>query len=223
MGERFHSFLAGLFHLAPPRNVKNEWEEPFQGAPSVFVVNHAGANGPIFMGSKFDGRKNCYFWIISDMFSRKDIPDYVRADGWWKPGTRLEPLLSRVVPFAVSLVIPPVFNNVKAIPVYHDNRIINTFRQSVHVLKSGSNLVIFPEIPIGHSTYKDNISDGWLHLGELWGRLTGEKLRIYPVYIDTKRRNIRIARPSVYDPKRTFEDQQKEIIPYVESIIRGRV
>lgn len=222
MGDKFHAFLSGAFHAAPPRGVKTVWEEPFAGAPSVFVANHAGSAGPIFMAAKFEERKNCYFWIISTMFDRKAVPDYIRKDGWWKPGGRLEPVLSRVVTAAVSLIIPPVFNHVKAIPVFHDNRIINTFRQSVRVMKSGSNIVIFPEIPVGPSIYKENISDGWLHIGELWSRITGECLRIYPAYADTKRRMIRIARPALYEPKRDFDEQKKEIIPYVESIIRNR-
>lgn len=188
-----------------------EWEEAFTEGPCVFAVNHDGANGPILMCAEFPLRDECHPWINAPVFDRKAIPEYVRNDYWWKPGCFGEPVISRVLPVLASWVIPPLMNGAGGIPIYRDQRIITTFRKSVQVLKKGEKLVIFADGIDENGEYKNEIHSGWLALGELFYKATGQVLRIYPVYVSKQEHRFHVSKPVYYDPSRRFSDQEKEL------------
>ena len=220
MGKRFYRLAGGLIRLLSPR-MRVEWEEPFEDGPCVFVVNHAGAIGPVDMMVKFPLRDKCNPWINNGMLEAKEVPAYVRQDYWWKPGSFFEPVLTATVPYLAAAVIPPILRSVKRVPVYHDQRIMLTLRESIRILQKDGALVVFPEVPDARLSRKEWISTGWLRLGEMWYRNCGRALKMYPVHIDRKEHIFRVAAPVWYDSGKLFREQEKDLVSALTNGMRG--
>ena len=220
MGKRFYKVAGGAIRLFT-RRMKTEWEEPFEEGPCVFVVNHAGAIGPADICTKFPLRDKCNPWINNGMLETKAVPAYVRQDYWWKPGSFFAPLLNATVPYLAALVMPFILKSVKYVPVYHDQRIMLTMRQSIRVLQRDEYLVIFPEQPSGWLSHHNWINTSWLRLGELWYRASGRVLKLYPVHVDYKNGVFKVAAPVWYDPARRFMDQEQELAEKLSKGLRG--
>ncbi len=199
-----------------------EWEVPYEEGPCVFVVNHIGVVGPAAMTAKFPLRDKCWLWLNDGITEAKKIPGYVRKDYWWKPGNFFEPVLKATVPYLAAAVLPPVLKSVPYIPVYHDQRIMLTLRQSIRVLQRDEALVVFPEVPNGWLSHSNRIFTGWLRLGELWYRSSGRALKMYPVHIDRKKHVFKVAAPVWYDPARRFLEQEKELAEVLTKGLKGQ-
>lgn len=220
MGRRFYRIACKTIRVFS-RPMKTVWEVPFEEGPCVFVPNHVGALGPVDMCAKFPKRDHCHAWTNYGMMDRKEVPAYVRQDYWWKPGCFAEPILNATVPYIAAAIIPPVLKSAPTVPVYHDQRVIMTMRQSIRLLEQGEYLVIFPEQPSGWESHHTWINTGWLQLAPLWYRKCGRALRMYPVHIDTKKHEFRVAAPVIYDPSRSLEEQTQEISDSLAKGLRG--
>lgn len=203
------------------RKMKAEWAVPFTDEPSVFVVNHAGAYGPMDMCTKFPLKDNCLIWCNDGMCHADTVPAYVRQDYWWKPGCWAEPLLNATLPNIAAAVVPPVLNGAPIIPVYHDNRVLLTARKTLRALKDGKHVVIFPEQPSGWKSHHMWINTGFLFIGEQYAKLTGKALKFWPVHLDRKARVFRIAAPISYDLARSLEEQKQELADKLAAGLRG--
>jgi hypothetical protein len=220
MGKRMFRLTGGLIRAFSHR-MKTEWEVPFEKGPCVFVVNNVGFMGPVEMITKFAERKRCHPWINDELLEAKKIPAYARKDCWWRPGSFAEPVLNATVPYIAAALIPPLLKNVPYIPVYHDQRIMLTLRQSIRALQKDEAVVIFPEMPNARLSHHEWISTGWMRLGEMWYRSCGRALKMYPVHIDREKHIFRVAAPVWYDPARTFAEQEKELSRALAKGIRG--
>ena len=220
MGKRFYRFVTGTVRLFSHR-VKTEWEVPFEEGPCVFAVNHVGVTGPVDMCAKFSQRDKLRLWINEEMIDAKKVPAYVRKDFWWKPNGFFAPVLNVTVPYLAALFMPPILRSVNHIPVYHDQRIMLTLRESVRALQREEHLLLFPEQPGGRRSPGRRINTGWLRLGELFYRNSGRALKIYPVHVDNKKHVIHVAAPVYYDPALRFSEQEKELAEKLTRGIRG--
>ncbi len=219
MGKLFTCLRAVYCAFTP--KMTTTWEEPFSGKPCVFVCNHAGALGPIDIATKFPLRDEVLEWCNEGIMNRKTCPAYVRQDYWWVPGCRLEPLYNATLPYIAAAILPPVLKSAPTIPVYHDARVMTTMRQSMKALKGGKYVVIFPEQPSGFGSHHDWINTGWLNIGTMFYRATGENLLLYPVHIDTKKHRFEVKKPIVYDGERPLEEQQDELVRCLAAGLRG--
>ena len=210
MGKRAYRLAGGIIRAFSHR-MKTEWETPFEEGPCVFVVNNVGFMGPIEMCYKFARRGMCHPWINEELLNAKKIPAYARKDCWWKPHTFFAPVLNVTVPYLAAALIPPVLKGSPYVPVYHDQRIMLTLRESIRILQRDEAVVVFPEIPNARLTRPEWISTGWMRLGEMWYRNCGRALKMYPVHIDRKKHVFRVAAPVWYDPSRRFSEQEKEL------------
>ena len=220
MGERLYKIIVPMIRTFSPR-MRTEWETPFEDGPCVFVGNHAGAIGPVDMCAKFPLYEKCHPWINNGMLEAKQVPAYVRQDYWWKPGSFFEPVLNVTVPYLAAAIVPPILRSTHYIPVYHDQRIMQTMRQSIQVLRKGEYLVIFPEQPSGWQSHHNWINTAWLRLGELWYRTSGRALKLYPVCVNYKQHVFQVSSPIWYDPSRSFESQEQELGEKLARGLRG--
>lgn len=209
-------------YRAISRKMTIEWAEPFIDEPCVFICNHAGAWGPIHMTITFPLCDNVEAWCNDGVLSYKACVPYVRKDYWWDPESKLAPLYNVTVPYLAALIVPPVLRSAPTIPVHHDTRIMTTLRQSIRALKDGKYLVIFPEEPNGHGSSCDEIHTGWMNLCTMYHRATGKALRMYPVYIDVKGKHYKVAKPVMFDPARTVDEQSGELGRILAAGIRGQ-
>lgn len=211
MGKKAYPFLRSAIRLLTP-NMAAEWAEEFDGAPSVFCPNHAGAFGPIDMCAHFPMSERCHPWLNASVLDPKQVPAYVRQDYWWKPGCRLEPLYNATLPYIAAAVLPPILRTVPGVPVYHDMQVIKTFRKSIAYLKQGDHLIIFPQQPSGFQSHYQELNKGFLQIAPMAWRSLGIALKFYPVHIDYKKRLFTIGKPVQYDPEVKLADQQQRLI-----------
>ncbi len=219
MGKLFTCLRAVYCAFTP--KMTTTWEEPFSDKPCIFVCNHVGALGPIDMVTKFPLHDQVFAWCNEGIMNRKTCPAYVRQDYWWEPGCRLEPLYNATLPYIAAAILPPVLKSAPTIPVYHDARVMTTMRQSMKALKGGKYVVIFPEQPSGFGLHHDWINTGWLNIGTMFYRATGENLLLYPVHIDTKKHCFEVKKPIVYEGERPLEEQQDELVRCLAAGLRG--
>ncbi len=148
--------------------------------PCVIVGNHSQMFGPI--GAELYTPGKHYIWCAGEMMHWDEVPAYAYQDFWsGKPrGVRwFYRLLSYVItPLAVVL-----FNNAHTIPVYHDTRLITTFRDSIEKLKAGNSIVIFPEHYDEHNNIVHDFQDKFIDLARFYYKKTGVELQFVPLYV----------------------------------------
>lgn len=208
---KLYSVLRGTLHAVTPK-MAIKWAEEFDGQPSVFCPNHAGAFGPMEMCVHFPMHETCHPWMNAAMMDPKQVPAYVRQDYWWKPGSWIAPLCNATLPYLAAAIIPPVLRSVPGVPVYHDMQVIKTFRKSVEYLRKGEHLVIFPEQPDGYQSHEMKLNEGFLQIAPMVYKMLGIALKFYPVHIDYKNRVFQVGVPAQYDPTRSMEEQTPELV-----------
>ena len=153
-------------HVVRPflRVRKTVYDEPVGEEPVIFLANHLGAVGPMYMVGTFPLRDNVAVWCNEGMMDEKLIVDYVRSDFWWKAESRLAPLYSATIPYIAKAIVPKVLRSAPTIAVYRDARVMTTMRKSLRALKEGKHIVIFPELPDGHDSHAEQLQMGWITL-----------------------------------------------------------
>lgn len=148
--------------------------------PAVIVGNHAQMNGPIASELYFPGKHRT--WCAGQMMTLKDVPEYTFQDFWSQ-----KPLRSRWFYRLLSYIIAPfsvcVFNNANTIAVYHDTRIISTFKNTITHLQDGTSIVIFPEHDVPHNHILCQFQDKFIDVAKLYYKRTGKEISFVPLYI----------------------------------------
>ena len=214
--KRSFRFLQKLVRIFT-RPMKTVWDVPYDGEPCVFCPNHARAWGPIGMAVHFELADSCHPWYNAGTIDRKGLPAYVRNDDWWDPKSKLAWFYDKTVPYLVAWLLPPIIRSTPGIPVYYDAKVATTFRQSTECLKKGESLVIFAQYPDGYESHAEHLSKGFLLIAPLAWRRCGIRLKFYPVHVDPKERVIHVMAPIQYDPDRSMEEQEPELLAHLEA------
>lgn len=221
MGKLFN-FLHPIFH--PCLKVKKAvYAEPVGDEPVIFLANHLGAVGPMYMAVTFPLHENVAIWCNEGMMDEKLIVDYIRHDWWWRPESRLAPLYNVTLPYIAAAIIPPIMRSAPTIPVCHDARIISTMRKSMKALREGKHIVIFPEKPDGFDSHAEHLQMGWLNLCVLYYRATGKTMKLIPVHIDQRAKVFRVGKGIRIDPERPLAEQEAEAERYLAAGLRGQM
>lgn len=214
-GYRFWRGAVRLFS----KPMRTQWAVPYTGEPSVFIANHAGALGPIFMCAYFPLTDTLHPWMNAQVLSAREVPAYVRQDYWWPPDSRLAPLLNATLPYIAAAIMPPIVRTAPTVPVYHDMRVMRTLRESLRVLKAGEPLLIFPEQPSGYGSHHTGLNSGFLQVAPAFARQTGQALYFWPVHIDLDKRLFDVKAPLRYDPALPLSDQRDALLSALASAI----
>ena len=110
--------------------------------PCVIVGNHAQAYGVV--GAELYPPRLHYIWCIGEVLNRKELPAYVMKDFWYMKPKAVR-WLYRLFSHLIAGPLSYVLSHSHTIAVYHDARIVSTFRRSMELLKAGADIVIFPE------------------------------------------------------------------------------
>lgn len=199
------------------------WAEPLGDEPVIFLANHMGAMGPMYMAITFPLRENVAIWCNEGMMDEKLIVDYIRHDWWWEPESKLAPFYSATIPYIAKAIVPKVLRSAPTIPVYRDARVMSTMRASLKALKEGKHIVIFPELPDGHDSHAEHLQMGWLNLTTLYKRATGKDIKMMPVYIDEATRLFRVGKAITVDPDKPLAEQEERIERYIAAGIRNQL
>lgn len=180
--------------------------------PSIIVGNHTQMNGPI-CAELFVPGKNLT-WCAHQMMELKEVPAYAFEDFWSRKPKWTHPfykLLSYIIaPFSVA-----VFNVAKTIPVYHDTRLISTFKQTVKALDDGTNVIIFPECYTPHNHIVYQFQDKYIDVAKLYYKRTGKCLDFVPIYIAPKLKKMYIGKAITFCPENPIEQERQRITDYL--------
>ena len=221
MGKLFNVLSRVAYPFLPVK--KAEFAEPIGDEPVIFLANHMGAVGPMYMAATFPLRNNVAIWCNEGMMDEKLTVDYVRHDWWWKPESKLAPLYSATIPYIARAIVPKVLRSAPTIPVYRDARVMTTMRQSLKALREGKHIVIFPELPDGYGSHAEQLQMGWLNLVNMYHRATGKDIRMIPIHIDQESRVFRVQKGIVADPDIPLSEQAERIERYLAAGIRGQL
>jgi hypothetical protein len=176
--------------------------------PTIIVGNHSQINGPLF------GELYCpnepYIWCAWQMMVFKEAPNYTYKDFWsFKP--RASKWFYRLVSFLIAPISVFIFNNARTIPVYHDMRLISTFKATINKLEDGKNVLIFPEKNQTRNNIIYEFQDKFIDIAKLYYKKTGKELTFTPLYIAPKLKKAFIGKPIKFNSLAPIEDERRRI------------
>ena len=200
MGEKKTSLLYKIIRflvwLFSPK-MKIHGAEKLPEEPVVIVGNHSQMSGPITAELYLPGRHDT--WCAGEMMHLKEVPAYAYKDFWsFKP--RAQRWFFRALSYVIAPLAVCVFNNANTIPVYHDARLISTYRKSIEGLRAGRSMVIFPECNRRRSNILYDFQDKFVDLARFYYKKTGEKLCFVPLYIAPRLKSAYFGEPLRFDP-----------------------
>lgn len=176
--------------------------------PCVIVGNHTQMNGPIIGELFFPGKP--WIWCAGEMMHRKEVPDYAFTDFWSFKPKWTHPFF-RLLSYLITPLALLLFNNARTIPVYHDTRLITTFRSSIEKLQEGCSVLIFPEKNMRWNSILYDFQDKFVDLARFYYRKTGKALSFVPVYNAPSLHQTLIGEPIAFDPSRPIEEERARI------------
>jgi len=200
--------LVWIFY--PKMNVEGVENLPEESA--VIVGNHTKMNGPISCELYFPRER--YTWCAGEMMHVKEVPAYAYKDFWsGKPGyiRWFYKILSYVIaPFSAC-----VFQNANTIGVYHDAKVISTFKDSVKRLQEGVDIVIFPEHDEPYNHIVCAFQERFIDVAKLYYKKTGRELDFVPLYIAPTIHKMYIGKPIRFCASNPIEEERKRICTYL--------
>lgn len=184
--------------------------------PCVIVSNHAQVHGPIISELFFS--KNCYIWTTGEMLKLKQIPSYAYNDFWYE-----KPKATKWFYKILSYLIAPlgcyVFNQANTIGVYKDIRIANTLKNSVLKLKSGYNLIIFPESRVKHNEIVNDFQKNFVDVARVYYKATKKQIKFVPSYVAPNLKKVVIGRPIEFNSNQDYSLEKDRIVNALKSAI----
>lgn len=178
----------------------------------VVVGNHTQMNGPICGEIYFPGKHT--IWCAYQMMYFREVPAYAFKDFWSNKPKFVRwfyKLLSYfIAPFSVC-----VFKNAHTIPVYHDTRIMTTFRSTVTALSEDNKVIIFPECYEPYNNIINNFQKNFVDVARLYYKKTGKKLTFNPMYIAPKLKTIYIGKAIEFNPDTPIDEERERICNYL--------
>lgn len=175
---------------------------------SVIVGNHTQINGPIVGELYFPGKK--YIWCAGEMLTWKDVPEYAFRDFWSQKPKWTHPFY-HLLAYLITPLAVCIFNNAHTIPVWHDARLLSTFRASMQRLDEGNHLIIFPEKDEQYNAIVYQFQDRFIDIAKLYYKRTGRALQFVPMYIAPKLRTTYLGAPIRFDPSAPIAEERKRI------------
>ncbi|MBR3015822.1 MAG: 1-acyl-sn-glycerol-3-phosphate acyltransferase [Clostridia bacterium] len=192
--------------LFPKMRVEGLENIPAGGA--VIVGNHAHAYGPV--GAELYLGSNRYTWCAAEMMNLKEVPAYAFQD-FWSMKPRYTHLFFKMLSYLAAPLSVLIFNNANTVPVYHDVRVMKTFRETLRLLREGKNIVVFPEHVVPRNNIVYDFQDRFIDLGRMYYNLTQKELSFVPMYIAPRLKKIILGKPIRYRSD-AFMDQERRRI-----------
>ena len=174
----------------------------------IIVGNHSQMFGPI--AAEIYTPVPHETWCIGEMMHAKEVPGYAFQDFWSGKPKKVQwfyKILSYlIVPLSVLL-----FNNADTIPVYHDARIITTFRESVRRLSEGRSIVIFPECYDEHNNIVHEFQENFVDVAALYYKKTGKELDFVPHYVAPRLSKLIYGKPVHFHADVPIAEERKRI------------
>lgn len=203
-----------LITFYPKMTVENKELLPHE--PCIIVANHAQMHGPL--SCEFYPPRESATWCAAQMMRVRDVPNYAYKDFWW-----VKPALSKPFYKLLSYIIAPVsaviFSNANTVPVWHDKRVISTFKQTVKLLNEGKDIIIFPEKNHVENNILCTFQENFTDVAKLYYKRTGKKLCFVPMYIAPRLHKMCLGKPIEYNPENESAFERKRLCQYLKEEI----
>ena len=180
--------------------------------PVVVVGNHTQMNGPICCELYFP--VNRYTWCAGEMMQLREVPAYAYND-FWSEKPKYIRWFYKLLSYLIAPLSTCVFTNAQTIGVYHDTRILSTFKNTVKRLQEGASVVIFPEQNLPYNSIICQFQDRFADVAKLYHRKTGKEIAFVPLYIAPVLRKMYIGKPIRYCAANPMEEERKRICNYL--------
>ena len=174
----------------------------------VAVGNHAQMYGPLACEFYMPFPRRT--WCAGEMMRWREVPDYAFHDFWPHKPKRVQ-WFYRLLSYLITPLSVLIFNNAETIPVFHDARVITTFRQSLKSLDEGVSCVIFPEHEEGGNGLVWDFQDKFIDLARMYYRRSGKALCFVPMYIAPRLNRVVFGPPVRYDPAGGADQERARI------------
>ena len=180
--------------------------------PALIVGNHAQMDGPISCQLYFPRKQ--YTWCAGEMMHLKDVPKYAFSDFWaQKPKCIL--WFYRLLSYVIAPLSVCVFNNADTIGVYHDARILSTFRNTVSRLSEGADVVIFPEHDKEHNHIINDFQTRFVDVAGMYHKKTGKEISFVPLYVAPCLKKLVLGKPIRYCAANPKEQERERICDHL--------
>ena len=157
-------------------------------------------------------------WCAGPLMAWNEAADYAFTDFWsFKP--RWTHPFFRLLSWLVTPIAVCLFNNAHTIPVYHDVRLRQTYRQSVDALAGGESLVIFPEKNEMDNHILYAFQDKFVDTARFYHKKTGQCVPFVPLYIAPALKSAYIGKPTVFRPEAPIAEERERICAYLRDEI----
>ena len=205
---RIIRFFVWLFY----KKMKVEGLENLPDDACIVVGNHTQMNGPICGELYFPGKRK--IWCAHQMMYLKEVPAYAFEDFWSKKPKSVR-WFYKILSYLIAPISSCVFTNASTIPVFRDNRLITTFKQTVSALTEGESVVIFPECYEPYNNIVYTFQDRFIDVAKLYYKRTGKIVSFVPLYIAPALKTMYIGKPIQFNPDLPIEEHRKEIAKYL--------
>ena len=174
----------------------------------IIVANHAQMNGPIV--TELFMPKTSFIWCAGEMMNLKDVPEYAFRDFWSQKPRWTHPFY-KLLSYVIAPLSVAIFNNARTIAVYHDERILSTFRTTVSMLQNGNSIIIFPEKDEACNNIVYAFHDSFIDVARLYYRRTGRTISFVPAYIAPELKKVYIGEAVAFNPEAELADERSRI------------
>ncbi len=176
--------------------------------PCIVVGNHAKTNGPISAELYFPVER--YTWCSGEMMHLREVPDYAFRDFWSRKPKSVR-WLYRIASYLIAPLSVCVFNNANCIGVYHDLRVMGTFKETVRKLQTGASIVIFPEHDVPHNNIVCEFRDRFIDVARMYHKRTGREICFVPLYVAPGLRSLHLGKPVRFDASAPIDRERRRI------------
>lgn len=187
-------------------------KENLPAEASIIVGNHTQMNGPIACELYFPVER--YTWCAGEMMHLKEVPAYAYKD-FWSGKSKYIQWFYKLLSYLIAPLSVCVFNQANTIGVYHDTRIISTFKTTVSKLQEGASIVIFPEHEEKYNHIIYEFQDRFIDVAKLYYRRTGRELDFVPLYIAPTLKKMFLGKPIRFCAANPIEQERKRICEYL--------
>lgn len=182
--------------------------ENLPGEPCVIVGNHSQMYGPIAAELYTPGKH--YIWCAGEMMHREEVAAYAYQD-FWAGKPKAVRWFFKLLSHLIAPLSELIFTNAHTIAVYHDTRLIATFRDSIAKLLAGNSMVIFPEHNEPHNNIVHEFQDKFIDLARFYYKKTGEELSFVPLYLAPRLGTMFYGKPIRFRAGAPIAEERKRI------------
>ncbi len=203
--------IKALVRLFSPK-MKVLGAEKLPEEPVLVVANHCQMYGPIAAELYYPGQR--YTWCAGEMMTLREVPAYAFRDFWsQKPGWCR--WFFRLASYIIAPLSVCVFNNAQTIPVWHDARLLHTFRETRNKLAEGYSVVVFPENDPPYNHILSTFQDKFIDIAKLYYGKTGQALAFVPMYVAPALSTMSLGEPIYFDPQAPIREERQRICTYL--------